>query len=166
MLTEKQKLEIAEEFLKEFTTLLKTFLIKMDLPFTPVTMLRYNSNWQKKLNLAEMISIVDLDIKAKQPDTYPEGLRTKSRRRELVLRRQILYKMGRTAGLTFEQIAIEFGMDHASVIHGVKVVNALGDTADKEVAKVTMEIEDLIKLYYFEKYGKDISDSDEAGNNT
>lgn len=162
-LTEKQQLELAEEFLEGFTTLLKTYLVKMNLPFTPVTVLKYNENWKKILTLTEMIKVIDADLKHKHPDTYPNGVRSKNRVKTLVLRRQILFKMGREMGLNFEYIAKEFDLDHATIIHGVKTINNLLDTEDKDAKETMTEINNIIKQYYFDKYGKDFSEVDPSG---
>jgi len=165
-LTQKQQLDLAEEFLNGFTSLLKTYLVKMNLPFTPVTALKYNEKWQDTLTLSEMISVVDTDLLAMFPNLYKGGLRSKSRKRDLVLRRQVLCVLGRDMGLNLSIIGKELNIDHATVIHGIKNINSLLDTGNTEATRVFKDVNNLIKQFYLDKYGKDISKTDDSGDNS
>ena len=50
-----------------------------------------------------------------------DGLREKSRRRDLVAKRQYLYYTLRRNGIILRVIANMFDVHHASIIHGIKV---------------------------------------------
>ena len=165
-LTQKQQLDLAEEFLNGFTSLLKTYLVKMNLPFTPVSALKYNEKWQDTLSLSEMISVVDADLLAMFPNLYKGGIKSKSRKRELVLKRQVLCVLGRDMGLNLAVIGKELGIDHATVIHSIKNINSLLDTGNPEAMRTFKDINNLIKQYYFDKYGKDLSETDDSGDNS
>lgn len=165
-LTQKQQLDLAEEFLNGFTSLLKTYLVKMNLPFTPVSALKYNEKWQDTLTLSEMITVVDADLMALFPNLHKGGVRSKSRKRDLVLRRQVLCVLGRDIELNLGTIGKELGIDHATVIHSIKNINSMLDTGNTEATRVFREINNLIRDYYFTKYGKDISETDDSGDNS
>lgn len=165
-LTEKEQLDLAEEFLEGFTDLLKTYLIKMNLPFNPVIKLEYRKDWIDTIALKELIQVVDQDLKRSYPQRYPNGLKTKNRDKGIVIKRQYLFKIGRDMGLSYEQIGAEFEMNHATVVYGVRTINNMLEVGNSEVRKIVMEVESLIKQYYLNKYGKDISEIITDGNNS
>lgn len=71
-----------------------------------------------------------------------KGPINKSRRRDLVVFRQIIYYFARKhTTLSLKEIGkITFNQDHATVIHGVRMINDL-ISVDKEYAKIVDELQ-------------------------
>jgi hypothetical protein len=53
----------------------------------------------------------------------PELLESRTRKREVVIARQVLMKIMRDEGMTLSAVGSCFGKDHATVLHAVKTVN-------------------------------------------
>jgi len=81
---------------------------------------------------------------------FPEGLRTRSRKRDLVLLRQCVYKISRNQSYGLDMIGDYYGYDHATVIHGVRVIDNLIDSKNIDVINTMNMLENQLK----EKYGK------------
>jgi hypothetical protein len=66
---------------------------------------------------------------------YMEGktLRSKTRKTEVMLPRQIFYKIALDMGYGSTYIASHMGFDHATVLHGRTAINARLSVEDKEV---------------------------------
>lgn len=77
------------------------------------------------------------------------GLRTKSRKRELLyLRYEFLYYCVKHLGLTLKYAGELIGKNHATVINAIKQRGWLIDTHDSEYKYLTNDIKtDLIKLF-------------------
>lgn len=122
---ERKSFEI-ESFISEFQ---ENFLRKFGV--LPVVTIEGYSPIPKLslIQIEEMCNKV-LDYYKKSGDSFPNGLKTKSRKRELVVTRQCFYKIARDLHYTLYSIADYLGFDHATVIHGVRVVNQQIDLHD------------------------------------
>ena len=67
------------------------------------------------------------------PEKYPQGIRQKIRDRELVVLRQCFFKIALNMGYSLSNIGLYLGFNHATVIHGNKVITSLIDTANSQV---------------------------------
>jgi chromosomal replication initiation ATPase DnaA len=78
-----------------------------------------------------------------------DGLRTKSRKRNLAYSRACLYTILRDYGFTFEFIGKLFSKDHATVINGIRIWNEVKDYPDAmEIGdKYEGEIKREVKFY-------------------
>ena len=53
-------------------------------------------------------------------------IKSKSRKREVVLYRQCCFKVARLQGFSLKTIGKAFGVDHATVLYGIKCINKIG----------------------------------------
>ena len=99
-----------------------------------------------KLNLGELEECCNIVLeKIKSPeDDFSQGLRTKSRRRNLVTVRQCYYKLARDMGYSFETIGGFLSFDHATVVHGVNTVNNYREQGVEQVVLIMNMIKDEI----------------------
>jgi hypothetical protein len=73
------------------------------------------------------------------------ALNQKTRKREIVQGRQICFYLGKNhTNLTLSALGKEFGKDHATVKHGIKVVNNLIDT-DRQISHDIRVIEAQVR---------------------
>jgi chromosomal replication initiation ATPase DnaA len=82
------------------------------------------------------------------------------RRRDLVIKRQIVSYVCRAAGFQFHHIARAMDINHATVIHGVHSVKNLIETKEPEFLQIYEDIMAILNTYHREKYGKDLSQID------
>lgn len=96
-----------------------------------------------RLTLSELKECCELVLeRVKKPqDNFLEGLKTKSRKIELVNVRHCYYKLGRDMGYTQTTLGLFLGFDHVSVLHGNRKVKDLISIGDTDI----MLILDLIK---------------------
>jgi chromosomal replication initiation ATPase DnaA len=153
-MTQKETYELTNKLIEDIAKLLKIYLINMGVDIIPEIYLKPAINWKNKLEVREIIECANTTINL---GIYPKGIKTKSRRRDLVQKRQIACYIARKMGYTCEVVGKCFGIDHATVIHGCKVVDQLLDVVDPELKKAYDEILIAVNTYYKEKYGKDLS---------
>ena len=85
-------------------------------------------------------------------DKYKEyhyvNLRETRRDRHLVLPRQCLfYVLRKEYNMTYQRIGDIFGMNHASVIHGYRLISDMLEIGDRETEDIMSRIIDLFRLY-------------------
>jgi hypothetical protein len=152
-MTEEEKYDHTNKLLEDMSKLLKVYLINMGVDVIPEIKIRPATNWENILSLEELIKCADSTV---DPLRYPEGIKTKRRTRYLVIRRQVVCVIARKMKYGCEEIAAALGIDHATTIHAVKMVETLLQAQDKEMTGVYNAITKAIGIHYKETYGKDI----------
>jgi chromosomal replication initiation ATPase DnaA len=79
---------------------------------------------------------------------FPATIRTKNRKRELVLYRQCAFKIAIDLGYGCSLIGSYFGWDHATVIHSCKIIKELTNTRDSLAIKTLTKIENELEKRY------------------
>lgn len=102
----------------------------------------------RRLDLYELVRTVEEVVDRKK---YKAGIRTRCRKRDLVLTRQIYFQIARTMGYHVTEIGEAIGYNHASVIHGIRMINNLLETRNEEALLLATKIENVIK----EQFGTD-----------
>ncbi len=74
-----------------------------------------------------------------------DKLYKKSRKREIVNKRMFIFSMLRNEGMTFQQIADLFNLNHATVIHGINRFKDLKSTRDFSLYLDTQEYSSLFE---------------------
>lgn len=82
----------------------------------------------------------------------PEILKTKTRQREIVEARYIIFYFDKQTSpkKTFSAIAKPFGKDHATALHGIKKITNLNDTDKKFAAKLALYQRRINELMNFQ----------------
>lgn len=94
----------------------------------------------------------------------PEGIRTKWRKREVVLHRQVYMMIAHEWTYTLEDVGRSLGYDHATVLHAGKLIKNLLEAKDKLTVQIVNSIFYAIKQE-FQNDG-DISTDSLSGNVT
>jgi hypothetical protein len=95
---------------------------------------------------------------------FPAGLYTRSRKREIVLPRQIYFLKARQMGYPLNQIAESLGFDHATVIHSCKCIKLLLEQKDPETLLILTKIDHVIKERL--RVNADVQSNNKKGANT
>lgn len=151
-MTKKEAIDLTDKLIADFSDLIREYLNKMDVPVVPVFRLKPTTNWEKPLSLEDMASIVDVNIDRR---VYPEGIRTKSRKRYLVMKRQIICYIARVMNYPVETIGKVLNVNHATVSHAWVDVPILLKAKDPELTKTYEEILTEFNIHYNQKYGED-----------
>lgn len=94
------------------------------------------------IELIHLKSIINSVVDEKK---YPAGLHTRSRKRDIVLPRQIYFLKARQMGYSLNHIAESLGFDHATVIHSCKCIRLLMEQKDPETLLILTKIDDTLK---------------------
>jgi len=143
------------ELVQGINRLLIQYLDELGIPFRPVVMLKTKADIDMRIEPKDMVEILDEILGDKL--VYPKGVKTKARRRRVVLYRQIGFKLLRDMGLSHEKIGKAFDISHATVIHGVKSLNNLLETNDHETIITYTDVLTKVKELYNKKYGTNVS---------
>lgn len=162
-MTETEKYEHTNKLVEDIAKLLKIYLIKMEVDIMPEISIKPVINWENKLTIQEVISCADSITDLKM---YPEGIKTKKRHRGLVIRRQVVSYICRKMGYTFTEIAANLKIDHATVIHGERIVQQLLQVEDLEMKQIYNDIIMAVATLYKTRYGKNLSFTGQPGNNS
>lgn len=104
-----------ESFLKEFGVGL---IITVKAPLTN----------KPELTLNTLGIVIDDIVTANYPGLFPEGIKQKTRKIELLNYRQCFCKIGMDCGHTSVAVANAIGFDHATVLHANKHINLMVET--------------------------------------
>jgi chromosomal replication initiation ATPase DnaA len=89
----------------------------------------------RKKGLEELVEVVNKVFQMVKPfyfevNTNNLGIRKKDRNAYLVIFRGIYYKLARECGHTLEDTGVAIGVDHATVLHGMRKINKLLEEED------------------------------------
>jgi hypothetical protein len=142
-----EQIHEAEDMIQEFTS---KFYDKFG--FWPVVKFNINSFFIPPLSLSQAEEIVNDMFKKHAPEAYPaEGIRSKLRRQQVVLHRQIFFKIARESGYGFKAIGEFVGFDHATVLHSNTNIRNKLEIKDMEVVRTY----NLIKNEIQDRHGDD-----------
>lgn len=110
--------QFKEEFLLEFET--DVFVV-----------VKSTRNGLSKLTLLELGTTIN-SLLVKEFPEYPDGIRTRTRRHDVVNFRYCFYRIARSMGHSFIGIGRYLGFSHATVMNGDKVIWELLQTDDKQ----------------------------------
>lgn len=134
----------------EFT---RTFVKEFQAKFGILPRVHYSFDVRElKVTLEDLEKTVNHLIK-KNPFISIQGatIRTKTRKRELVVYRQCIFKIACDVGYGPTSIANYFGWDHATVIYSCKSVRNLVSSNDKKLKTTLTTIENELQ----ERFGDD-----------
>jgi len=149
--TEKQT-KLTNNLLGNIRDLLNSYFIEMGIAIIP-PMEVVEIVDKNEMGMQEIVEVVNTTIDRK---LYPAGLATRSRKRDLVMMRQIVAYVCRSFGFQYQQIARTMGVNHATTIHGVTTVKNLLEHADPDMVLAYEKIIETLKAYHKDKYGKDL----------
>ena len=86
-----------------------------------------------KVDIKLLEDVTNAILERLYPGKYPEGIRKKSRERELVVLRQCFFKIATEMGYSLTNIGLYIDFNHATVIHGNRVITSLLDTMNSQV---------------------------------
>jgi hypothetical protein len=142
-----EQIHEAEEMIKDFTS---KFYEKFG--FWPVVKFNINSFFIPPLSLTQAEEIVNHIFKKHIPEGYPpEGIRSKLRRQQVVLHRQIFFKIARESGYGLKTIGEFVGFDHATVLHSTTNIANKLEIKDMDVVRTY----NLIKNEIQDRHGND-----------
>jgi hypothetical protein len=132
---------------EEMKQLIKVFQEDFYNKFAIVPVVHYKVNGKlPALSLQQIDLTVDKFV---NKHDFPNGIRTKSRKREVVIPRYCAFKLAIDNGFTLERIGLYFGnFDHSTVLHAKKTINNLITICDKKVLDIWNEIENYILINY------------------
>lgn len=154
ILTPNEQLKLTDKLMSEVRDLFNEYFIKMGMVALPTIEVKTEID-RTRIGLRELVAVVNSRIDRK---LYPSGLTTRSRRRDLVMRRQVTAHIGRQLGYALSLVGRVINVDHATVIHSCKLVDNLLEKKDLEMIKVYDEIYSTVNNYHKEHYGKDLSE--------
>lgn len=146
--------EHTNKLIRDVTNALKVFFINIGIDSVPEVVLKPTVYKKNVLSISEIIDIANLKVDLVK---YPEGILTRTRKRPILLARQVACYIARKTGYTLMEVADDMRINHATVIHSQNVVESLIDQNDPEMKKVYTQIVDKLTIYYKERYGKDLS---------
>ena len=150
--TAKKHTKLTNQLMENIRDLLNVYFIEMDISLVPTIKVDPIVD-RNEMGIREIVEVVNTMVDKK---LYPEGLQTRSRRRDLVMKRQIVSYVCRFFGFQFHHIAKSMGVNHATVIHGCHTVKNLLELKNGDM---TVEYDLIIRTlnnYHNEKYGKDL----------
>jgi len=86
-----------------------------------------------KVDIKLLEDITNEILEKLYPGKYPEGIRKKSRERELVVLRQCFFKIAIEMGYSLTNVGLYLDFNHATVIHGNRAITSLIDTMNSQV---------------------------------
>lgn len=92
-----------------------------------------------------MKSLVNIGNQFVNLDKYPNGLKTKTRKRDIVFVRQIIIKLARDLGHTYERIGDTLNLHHATCIYARKTVNQFLEISDAKTVLMLNVIKNAIQ---------------------
>ena len=115
--------------------------------FKVIPMVSYDLKEEKrKLPLELLEKIVNKSLYTMvDPQYAPEGIRTKRRKRELVIHRQGCMYLGYEWEYTLHQIGDALGFDHSTVLHSHKLIKNLLLTRDSLVTQIINSIFNAVR---------------------
>jgi hypothetical protein len=154
--TTSKQTKLTNQLMENIRDLLNSYFIEMDMVTVPILSATPIIN-KNEMGIKEIIEVVNTTVDKK---VYPLGLNTKIRRRDLVIKRQIVSYVCRAAGFQFHYIARALDVNHATVIHGVNSVKNLIETKEHEFMQIYEDTMAILNTYHREKYGKDLPQID------
>lgn len=150
--TPEKQTKLTNKLMEDIRDLLNSYFIEMGISLVPT--IEVVARVEKNLmGLREIVEVVNTTI---DKEIYPSGLSTRSRRRDLVMKRQIVSYVCRCFGFQCHHIGKAMFIDHATVIHGNTTVKNLLENKDPDMMLAYEEIVGVLTAYYKEKYGKDL----------
>lgn len=129
---------------KEVDNFIRTFQKEFLLKFGSVPIVRYvePNTIKEPRSLLELESIANQCLNLKQ---FPDGVKTKRRKRNLVLTRFCTFVVAGSWGYTLEAIGEFFGYDHSTVLHGQRTASNLIDSRHIETIQIMTLLNDKLK---------------------
>jgi len=162
ILTPNEQTKLTNQLMESIKDLLNSYFIDMGVSLIP-TMEVLNTTNKNVIGLREMVAVINTTVDLEE---YPSGLSTKTRKRPLLIKRQIYCHIARHMGYPLKHIGRGVFIDHATVLHAEKLVDSLLETNDPDITDAYEQIWDILSTYYKEKYGKDLSDPRKGRNNS
>lgn len=121
---------------------------KMIYGLIPYVSVNTRGSYKGKLNLEELLEIVNKKLEQEHPGLYPEGITQKSREKQIMVYRQAFCKIATSLGYKVTTVAEFININHATVIHSSRTVNDLLKFNDKYMSNcmdgLYSDIEDYI----------------------
>jgi hypothetical protein len=109
---------ITEKADNEIDKFKKTFYNK----FGVYPYVTYSFDNINEMSPSELLKLINEDLENTYPNTFKKGIFTKTRKKEIVLRRQIFCRITTDMGLSSSQVGKFLNIDHSTVIYSKRVV--------------------------------------------
>jgi chromosomal replication initiation ATPase DnaA len=143
-LTTKQKIQISVK--RYQSSFYKRFGFRPIIIYEDIHDIKIAAIMKKRLNttitLDDLVRIVDGFVNM---SIFPDGIKTKSRKKDIVILRQIYMYFAYKFDFSVVNTAQKIGYHHAMVTHSVKMISNAIDTNDKLYLKNFMEIKNEIE---------------------
>ena len=90
-------------------------------------------NKHPKIDMNSLEKVANHVLDELYPGKFPDGIRKRLRKRELVVARYCFFKIASEMGYTATSIALFLGFDHATVLHGNTVISNLIEAMNSQV---------------------------------
>jgi chromosomal replication initiation ATPase DnaA len=150
--TPEKQTKLTNQLMENIRDLLNGYFIEMGITMVPTIGVAAVVD-KNHMGIKEIVEVVNTTV---DKDVYPSGLSTRSRKRDLVMKRQIVSYVCRSFGFQFHHIARSMFINHATVIHGANTVKNLLENKDEEMMTAYEDIVRVLTVYHKEKYGKDL----------
>jgi len=131
---------------------IEAFKKKFELKYRIIPYVSINSkkNYVGELSMSDLLDIVNKRMQEIHEGTSA-GIRQATRRRPIVIYRQVFCKIALSLGYGATVIGKFLNKNHATVIHAVKLVDNLIETGDKHMTDCVNDIYMQIEKYLSEK---------------
>jgi chromosomal replication initiation ATPase DnaA len=117
-------------------------------------MVNTKSVFSHKTSLEEIQQIVDSRMKMFFIHDVPVSIMDDTRKRPIVIYRQVFCKIARLMGYSMTNIGKYISRDHATVIHSIKTVDNLIEAKDKEMMDCLNDIYLMMHQQQFQMHEK------------
>lgn len=148
-----KKLVLNPNLSKEMVEQMELFKCKFKLMFgiTPYVSVNTRGNYVGEISLKELFDIINQRLNETSSKPYPDGIRSTSRLREVVIYRQAFCKIANSIGYKITGIANFLEKNHATVIHSIKNINNLLIVNDPEILACIDDIYSRVESYIIQK---------------
>lgn len=138
-----EKVAKIDERIKEFKdNIFKEFEVNVEVLYNII-------DHRKKLPLSTLVNIINECLfRRYDKDKYPKGIRTRTRKRKVVIYRDCYMSIAYNWCYSLNQIGYEIGYDHATVLHARKTLSSMIKTNFKEGVEIYKEVIYEIRKQY------------------
>lgn len=148
----KDQIKFTNKLMEDVIDLLNAYFIQIGVAVVP-TIGIIGELELGKLGVSEIIEVTNTTL---DRNLYPEGVAARTRKRDLVMKRQIVSYICKKLGYPIHHISILLKIDHATVLHGHRLVGELLFNKNSHMIMAHTEIINTLNAYHNKKYGKDI----------
>ena len=162
MISPNKQTKLTNKLMGDITDLLNSYFIQTGISMAPTigVISKVDKNF---LGVREIIEVVNTKI---DRTLYPSGLTTRSRKRDLVMKRQVVAYLCRKLGYQVQHVGKCLCINHPTVLHSERLVSNLLGIKDEEMTTTYNSIIETLTDYHQNKYGKDLPEIIKGGYNS